>query len=1171
MSTILQEYESVYWTIESFNTTISKYQKEIDQIGSRRDNEIPARIENLKNQLKKIDEYQEKIDAAKQIAENHLISKNLPTIEAPEGYRVNLNRLKNWTSLIDPLSEDDSYAKRVFMVATCDTVFLQQKKVEFEKRLEELENDYKKGAPDEIKELESKIASSTAELHEYLKGEDFGHFVQGVISQNESYLYKESPKEYHVDEKTGEFWVPGASSYPLKVDVEGKNIIKSLLGNNYDADKGEVYLPVQCISRQDEFAMTITCVPNRQYLGEMDAGLRNLILRMVDETADSSKRIYIFDAVRYNSSIVGGLKDLEGTFAMPDIPRNTETMTQSLEELVSSFSDIDDLLENYDSVSEYNKAVEKEKRIPRSLVVIVGWPKAFDNNQHKYIERIVSNYERYGISFVVARIEAPKKRNSNEEDKWGLSDYIGEKLISITMSAKNCTIAIGDNKEQHFRWYTFKCILNDSYISAVKSLQTRDNSPKNVYTDHINLDNIPDYVRGNKTLILSYGIDSKGVLRSTSFENEGFAAYLMGASGSGKSTLLHTLITDIIRNYHPDDVELWLADFKMSEFAQYMDPLPPHVKYILLDESEELVFDLIDKLTEKMMERQRFFMLHRDLKKVENIPAEMKKYMPIIFVVLDEFSIMSQTLSESEVYKLKLQNLLAKGRALGIKFVFSSQTFRSGIAGLTATAKEQIQTRIAMKNSLDEINETLSLTSSIKTEQVKNWMEALPVHYALEKYRDKENLFVRRNLVLYFPGKGDAAMQPQRNLINRIKSKLRVVDEEQFGIGLDTYVEKHPVVIDGNSYKKFDSQLIGDLRTKYNKSDNLLWKDTVISVGEPRRLAQVKFIPISNESRQNMLLLAPNSEIAQAMSILESIMVQVTEQGASVHIWTYNRNRIYQAYKGFFEKYSVAEGIEGVSHAIHRLAGKVKNRENANDYYIILGLEQLYMDFDLMQGKDDGFIGNMDEIVAERAKRDAELTASSDEEKEELNRMNEKYADLSEAIDLMTEEWFDQGKSMEEISAEIDRMTKEYNENIKDYQKNKTSKKSKEDTVAISKYEQKKEEKLNPKNDLQYLLSQGSRWGYHFVIALNNYSDLKMAGVNLERFSHRLSFQLSKDDSIDYFGTSIASKLPEHICQYSNMIDKFSFRPYLHRGIGWEGWEVDQLGNVLDPSKSINE
>ncbi len=58
---------------------------------------------------------------------------------------------------------------------------------------------------------------------------------------------------------------------------------------------------------------------------------------------------------------------------------------------------------------------------------------------------------------------------------------------------------------------------------------------------------------------------------------------------------------------------------------------------------------------------------------------------------------MSQSIAESPIYKLRLQNILAKGAALGIKFLFSSQTFTTGVAGLTATARAQIQQRLAMK------------------------------------------------------------------------------------------------------------------------------------------------------------------------------------------------------------------------------------------------------------------------------------------------------------------------------------------------------------------------------------------------------------------------------------------------------------------------------------------
>ena len=94
-----------------------------------------------------------------------------------------------------------------------------------------------------------------------------------------------------------------------------------------------------------------------------------------------------------------------------------------------------------------------------------------------------------------------------------------------------------------------------------------------------------------RPISIPFAIDEDDNVISCSFE--------MGAAGSGKSTLLHTIISGLIMNYHPDEVELWLMDFKMLEFKRYVDHRPPHVKYILLEKSEDLVFDIIDHLTER--------------------------------------------------------------------------------------------------------------------------------------------------------------------------------------------------------------------------------------------------------------------------------------------------------------------------------------------------------------------------------------------------------------------------------------------------------------------------------------------------------------------------------------------------------------------------------------------
>ena len=210
------------------------------------------------------------------------------------------------------------------------------------------------------------------------------------------------------------------------------------------------------------------------------------------------------------------------------------------------------------------------------------------------------------------------------------------------------------------------------------------------------------------------------------------------------------------------------------EFKRYIKHLPPHVKYVLLDESTELVFDLIDKLTAEMMERQKLF-ARLGKQRIDQVDTtKLDQPLPVIFVILDEFSIMSQSIAESPIYKLRLQNILAKGAALGIKFLFSSQTFTTGVAGLTATARAQIQQRIAMKGTKEEISETLELSANLKTEQVRNWMDALPPHYALVKFRISADTLpqVKRFLVMYFK---DYA--PRDEMIDSIRNGMHVVDK----------------------------------------------------------------------------------------------------------------------------------------------------------------------------------------------------------------------------------------------------------------------------------------------------------------------------------------------------------------------------------------------------------
>lgn len=182
----------------------------------------------------------------------------------------------------------------------------------------------------------------------------------------------------------------------------------------------------------------------------------------------------------------------------------------------------------------------------------------------------------------------------------------------------------------------YTCLSND-YSERVGFLQEIEYKKGVRY-----LDNIP------------LGIDSNSNIISIDFENSNFATFICGASRSGKSTLLHSLISSVVQNMHPDDVEIWLIDFKMTEFSRYINHKPPHVRYIILDESPELVYDIIDRLTDILQKRQNIF--KGKWQKLYEVPPE--KYMPAMLAIIDEFSIMSQIIADSvmtssENYKAK--------------------------------------------------------------------------------------------------------------------------------------------------------------------------------------------------------------------------------------------------------------------------------------------------------------------------------------------------------------------------------------------------------------------------------------------------------------------------------------------------------------------------------------
>lgn len=1173
MGTLMESYNQVVLKLEAITGRIQKTELEIKQRTDTTLVDTTARIIKLEEQLEKIDEYLLRIKGFQELAKRNLDSQNVLSIEAPPGYRVNMNRLRNWAMMIDPTSSNDPYAQRVFVVAKCDEFFLEKKKQEFKDRIDQLKAEKNTGLDEEIERLKYSVTALREELNQFAMSESVREFSEEVVKENDRYWHRLAPTEFHATSETAAMISPGAFAASLPFEKEQRPWLKSIMGDYYDADAGSVLLPVE-ISNRQEYVVTITCAPSRRK--KLDRALQNFILTALNGAPAGMRKIYILDGVRFNSSSVGSLRQLEGSAAMEQIPRNPEQITALLEQIVSSFADMDETIEQFDSVSEYNQATEDPaKRLPLSTVVLFGWPTSFEGHDRDLVQRIMTNYERYGISFITVCYRNEDRIDNSE--RRAMPEYAKQNAIHVTMLKNETLISFAEGVPQRFTWYTFSDELPSSYVGSLEKHKSAKQTVGNEYLKRYSLTELPKYVREYKKIELPFGIDGRDEAHSVSFENENFATYLVGASRSGKSTLLHTLIAGIIRNYHPDNVELWLADFKQLEFKRYINHLPPHVRYVLLDESAELVFDLIDKLTNEMMERQKLF-ARLGVQRIDQVDTIMlEKPLPVIFVILDEFSIMSQSIAESPIYKLRLQNILAKGAALGMKFLFSSQTFTTGVAGLTATARAQIQQRIAMKGSKEEISETLELSSNLKTDQVRNWMDALPPHYALVKFRTGADTLpqVKRYLVMYFK---DYALRDQ--MIERICTVMRPV-ENYHPAETNTYVDKHPVLVDGSTFDAFDSHVFcSHIETIKAEGGNDLSGDEVfVAFGSPRLMERMKLSALSSETRENILLLSRPAEQACTASVLLSAIKSFLLQNGKVQIWAYGKNRLYRTYRQVFADngIEIIEGIDAVCDAICSLKQAIINKETSNKLIVLIGMERICMDFEYVDGEKGSGSGTKKPSMADiRQGFETEGAVVTSEDEEAKRRYALAWAKHKAAY---KKELRAAGKSEDEIAAflpdeelsfrakqgitsilESDRNTKQKNNGVEG-----------KEVQSVGDKAQKSGGAYKAADDFAYVVKQGSRLGCHFLLNLSSFGDVKQCGLKPDYFRYRLAFQLSVEDSRNVFNNRIASTLPEHICQYDDTLERYSFRPYLHKGIGWEGWFVNEEGKVISPYKETEK
>jgi hypothetical protein len=187
---------------------------------------------------------------------------------------------------------------------------------------------------------------------------------------------------------------------------------------------------------------------------------------------------------------------------------------------------------------------------------------------------------------------------------------------------------------------------------------------------------------------------------------------IAGKTGSGKSTLLHALITNLALHFSPDEIELYLVDFKKGvEFKTYANHELPHARVIAVESEREFGLSVLQRLDVELKKRgERFRTVGAH--DIAGFRQATNTALPRIMLIVDEFQeFFTEDDKIAQEAALLLDRLVRQGRAFGLHVLLGSQTL-GGAYTLARSTIDQMAVRIALQCSEADAHLILSKDNS---------------------------------------------------------------------------------------------------------------------------------------------------------------------------------------------------------------------------------------------------------------------------------------------------------------------------------------------------------------------------------------------------------------------------------------------------------------------------
>lgn len=427
--------------------------------------------------------------------------------------------------------------------------------------------------------------------------------------------------------------------------------------------------------------------------------IQAVMLRLLTGFPPGKARFTMIDPVGLGQTFAAfmHLADVDEQLVTSRVWTETQHIEQRLQDLTEHMENVIQkyLRNEYASITDYNEKAG-EVAEPFRFLVVADFPVRFNEAAARRLVSIAQSGPRCGVHVLVSvdvRQELPQG-------------------IDLKDLERHCTVL--QWRDGRFRWSNpaqggFPLTLDspppaDLFSEVVRAVGKRAEGASRVEVPFEFLAPTPEhYWTGDSSKGVSIPLGRAGATKIQQLKlGSGTAQHVLiaGKTGSGKSTLLHAMITSAALTYAPDQLELYLIDFKKGvEFKAYATHRLPHARVIAVESEREFGLSVLQRLDSELATRGDLF---RDAgtQDVGAFRAAMPKHpMPRILLVVDEFQeFFVEDDKIAQEAALLLDRLVRQGRAFGIHVHLGSQTL-AGAYTLARATIGQMAVRIALQCS----------------------------------------------------------------------------------------------------------------------------------------------------------------------------------------------------------------------------------------------------------------------------------------------------------------------------------------------------------------------------------------------------------------------------------------------------------------------------------------